>query len=323
MDPDVVAAVEHLHRGRLLPDQTAARLSRIARGDLVSAHTELRVALYAGVLLLTSGVGLLLKDNLARLGPLTIASAVGLAAAACFAWVARHAPRFAWGETPVDHLAFDYLLLLGVLLGSADLAYVEARFTPLGSNWPWHLLIVALVMAPIAARCDSRVVFSLSLSTFAAWRGVSTSLVETSLWRFAHVTGALRANAIGCGVLFLLLGFLMKQGERKAHFEPVATYMGWIAVLAALVSGIGTTTSEELLFTFATVATGVGVAVYAACSRRFGLLAIGLMATYIAICALFHRAQPQDALAALWYTVTSLALLAGLFVAHHRLKEPE
>ena len=307
-----------------MPDADAALLSRIARSDLVSAHTELRVALYAGVLLLTSGVGLLLKDNLARLGPLTIAIAIGCAAAVCFAWVARHAPRFAWGETPVEHLAFDYILLLGVLLAAADLAHVETQFTPLGANWPWHLLIVSLVMAPIAVRCDSRVVFSLALSTFAAWRGVSTSLVETSLWRFAHAPGALRANAIGCGLLFLLIGFFMKQGERKAHFEPVATYMGWIAILVALISGMGTTSAEELLFTLAVLAAGTGLTIYAAAAaaRRFALFAIGFLAAYIALCGLFHRLQPTDTLVALWYTVTSLTVLVGLFLAHRRLKEP-
>jgi hypothetical protein len=323
MNPDVVAAVEDLRRRQALPEASAALLARIARGDLVSAHTELRIALYAGVLLLTSGVGLLLKDNLARLGPLTIAISIGCAAAVCFAWVARQAPHFAWGETPAEHLAFDYLLLLGVLLGSADLAYVEAQFTPLGANWPWHLLVVSLVMGVIAVRCDSRVVFSLALSTFAAWRGVSTSLVETRLWRFADVPGALRANAIGCGVLFLLLGFFMKQAERKAHFEPVAAHLGWIAVLVALISGMGATSAEELLFTLAVLAAGAGLTIYAAVARRFALFAIGFVAAYIGMCGLFHRAQPMDTLVALWYAVTSLGVLAALFLAHRKLREPE
>jgi hypothetical protein len=322
MDPDVAAAVEDLRQRQALADPTGSLLARAAAGQLVSVRTELSVALYAGVLLLTGGVGLLLKDNLARLGPLTIAVAIAVAAALCFVWVARHAPRFGWGETPAAHLAFDYLLLLGVLLGAADLAYVETQFTPLGANWPWHLLVVSLAMGLISVRCDSRVVFSLALSTFAAWRGVSTSLVESGLWRFAHMPGALRTNAIGCGVLFLLLGFFMRQGEHKGHFEPVAAHMGWIAILVALISGMGTSTTEELLFTVAVLAAGAGLATYAAAARRFTLFAIGFLAGYVAVCGLFHRLEPVDALAALWYLLTSLSVLAGLFLAHRRLKEP-
>jgi hypothetical protein len=60
------------------------------------------------------------------------------------------------------------MLLLGVLLASADLAYIEVKFTPLGDAWPWHLLIVAVLSGLLAFRCDSRVVFSFALTTFAA-----------------------------------------------------------------------------------------------------------------------------------------------------------
>src|SRR6185295_17929070 len=102
-----------------------------------------------------------------------IAAALGVAAAACLAWVHRTAPPFSWGETRSPHFASEYLLLLGVLLLGADLAYVETQFTPLGDAWPWHLLMLSAVGALLSVRYDSRIVFSLALSTFAAWRGVS------------------------------------------------------------------------------------------------------------------------------------------------------
>jgi hypothetical protein len=36
---------------------------------------------------------------------------------------------------------------------------------PLGAGWPWHLLVVAVFYAALALR-DSRVVWSLALTTF-------------------------------------------------------------------------------------------------------------------------------------------------------------
>ncbi len=323
MNADVADAVQALERDGTLSPAQARLFSRVARRELVSVHAELRLLAYAGVLLVASGVGLLVQQNLDRIGPLAIAVTLAIAAAACFARVARQAPPFTWGESASTHLAFDeYVLLLGALLTAALLAWVEAKFTPLGDAWPWHLLLVALVYGLLALRYDSRIVFSLALSTFAAWRGVSTSLSETSVRHFAHMPGALRANAIACGALFLLLGFLMKQAERKAHFEPVAAHMAWIAILATLVSGIGTRTGAELLFTLALLAAAASLAVYATLARRFALLAFGVVAGYIALCALFHRLEPSAALAALWYWVTSLCVLAALFLAHRRLREP-
>jgi hypothetical protein len=177
-------------------------------------------------------------------------------------------------------------------------------------------------MAGIAVRCDSRLVFSLALSTFAAWRGVSTSLLGSGFWYFHKNPAALRANAIGCGLLFLLLGFLALRWQRKEHFEPVASHLGWIVILLALLSGTGTETGEEMLFTLVLIACGSGLAILEARRRRFSLVATGMVAVYIGACLLFHRSDPGDMVTAGWYVITSLGLLAILFLVVRRLKEP-
>src|SRR3954453_18736933 len=229
MNPDVADAIPRLVEAGVLPPDEAPRLLRVARGELLSVHWELRALLYVGVLLVTGGVGLLVKENLDRIGPVVIAIAIGLAAAAALGWVIRVAPPFSWREipwreVPSPNLAFEYILLLGVLLGAADLAYVEGKFSPLGPNWSWHLLIVAAFTALAAFRFDSRVVFSLALSTFAAWRGVSAARFGTDLWWRGDE--AVRWNAVACGVLFAALGLVLKRAGRKAHFEPVAVTLG-------------------------------------------------------------------------------------------------
>jgi hypothetical protein len=318
---EALTVVEKLRAAGLVPAPRAARLARIARAELVSVRTELRLALYAGVLLVVAGVGVVVEENLARLGALTIASALTLAVAACFFWVGRHAPRFTWGEAPAAHLAFDYILLLGVLLGAADLAFVEARWTPLGPAWSWHLLLVSLAAALVALRYDSRIVFSLSLTTFAAWRGVSVQLSERGIGRLLDPSGRLRADAIGCAVLFLLLGLLLLRTGRKAHFEPVASHLGWLLLLGALVSGIGTRSAADLVWTLALLVTAAALGFGAARARRFALLAMGFVAAFVAVSALFHRLDPPLVVAAAWYLLASLALIAGLAWVQRRLRE--
>jgi hypothetical protein len=321
MNPDVLTAVERLRKEGVLRADLAARLTRVARDGLVSVHLELRVALYAGVLLLTGGIGLLVKQQLEHLGPLAVALGLSLLTALSFAWVARHAPAFTWGEAAETHLAFDYILLLGVLLGAADLAYVEAHFTPLGEAWPWHLLIVSLLAAALSVRCDSRVVFSLALSTFAAWRGVSVSLGAAALWDSWRTPETLRGNAIGCGLLYLVLGRALARTRRKAHFEPVATPLGWLLLLGALLSGIDPDTAAGLAWTLLTLGAGAGLMAWGWRARRFLLLAMGVVAVYVGLSALFHRLEPEGTAVAGWYLVTSLALVVGLFLAHRQLKE--
>src|ERR1700674_6071774 len=140
MNPDVVSAIARLRAENLLSGAQASFFDRVARRKLVSIRLEIRALLYAGVLLLTSGVGLLVKEHHREIGPWAIAVGIGLASAACLAWASRKAAPFSWDEVPSPNVAFDYILLLGLLLFVSDLVFFEVEFTLLGPKWPHHLL---------------------------------------------------------------------------------------------------------------------------------------------------------------------------------------
>jgi len=234
VNPDVVAAVAQLKATGVLSAEQATFFDRVARRQLVSVWLEIRILLYVGVLLLTSGVGLVVSEFHREIGPFTIAAAIGAAAAACLIWVARKSPPFSWGEVRSPSIAFDYVLLLGLLLFASDLAYIEANFTLLGPRWAHHLLVVGLVYLIAAYRWDSRTILGLALSTLAAWRGVSVSL--GSLWRGEAVD--LRINAILLGALYAVAAWHSVRMQKKAHFEEVFANVGLLLLLGALVSGV-------------------------------------------------------------------------------------
>ena len=64
MNADVADAVRALERAGTLPPEKARLFSRVARRELVSVHAELRLLAYAGVLLVATGVGLLVQQNI-------------------------------------------------------------------------------------------------------------------------------------------------------------------------------------------------------------------------------------------------------------------
>ncbi|MFI5166793.1 MAG: DUF2157 domain-containing protein [Thermoanaerobaculales bacterium] len=323
MDPEVAAAVPELVGQNVLAPEQAAPFLRVARGELLSVRNELRVLLYGGVSLVMAGVGLLVKENIDRLGPVTIAVALGLAAAACLGWVARVAPRFSWREQPSPNLAFDYLLLLGTLLAAADLAYIEVKFTPLGANWPWHLLLVALLCGLLAFRYDSRVLFSLSLTTLAAWRGVSLGTIGSATWRLGQVA-VLRWNAVACGVVFVVAGWALQRFGRKPHFEPTAVHLGWLLLLGGLASGAleGSHLGDSWPgFALLLLAVAGALAVGALRARRFSLFAIGVLAGYIAVSRFAVAGLHGDTSIAAWFCVSAIACVVGLVAAQHRMRQ--
>jgi hypothetical protein len=320
VNPDLAAAIPQLVEGGILPAETAAPLLREARGELVGVRAEVRALLYFGVLVTMAGVGLLVKENLERIGPLAIAAGLGLAAAAALAWVIKVSPPFSWQEVAAPNLAFDYVLLLGILLAAADLAFVEVRLAPLGAFRPWHLLIVAVLAGAAAFRFDSRVVLSLALSTFAAWRGVSLAPVEGLKAAFDG-SGILRWNMIGCGVLFALLGLGLARGHRKAHFEPVAVHLGWLLILVGIASGFFAAGGQGTAWGALLLAVGGGLAFGAFRVRRFPLFAFGVVAGYAGLCRLLATRPHAAELGCFWFGVTSILVLGGLIIGQIAMKK--
>lgn len=294
----------------------------MARRGLVSVRFEIRALLYAGVLLLTSGVGVLVAERRQEIGPLAIATGIALASAACLLWVARRAARFSWGEVPSPNVAFDYVLLLGLLLFASDLAYVEAQFTVLGPRWPHHLLIVGVVYLLVAYRCDSRTALGLSLATLAAWRGLSISLLPAALG--PAVAGDLRANAIVLGTLYVGAAALSGRLARKAHFEAIFGNAGLLLLLGGLLSGVlhDPAWSTWLVALLAAAGGVMGVAFHLGRSLYF---AAGLVAAYIALVRLlfepFRYTRHGSSIPLLLAALLGSAVLALIFWAHRRMRD--
>jgi len=314
MNPEVVAAVDELVKRGVIEHRAAVPLRRAASGSLVSVREELLVLLWVGVALISTGVGVLLRQNLHRIGPTTIAVALGIAASACLGWCWRRADR--------SSFTFDSVLLLGALLAAADLAFVEVKFTPLGAHWPWHLLIVSGAYAGLAFRFDSRSLFSLSLTSFAAWRGVSIAGLATP-WGTALNEDRLFAEALICGVIFLAIGKLLDSIHVKPHFEPAASWLGWLLVLGALAMRLEVNEGRVMTAT-SLVGCGAILAWFSWDERSLGRYALGIGGAALGVAGLaldvIYRAGLGANVALLVVVLLAGAVITLILRAHRALR---
>jgi hypothetical protein len=323
VNPDVVRAIASLKAGDVLSAEQAAFFARVARRGLVSVRFEIRTLLYVGVLLLTSGVGVLVALHQEEIGPLAIAGGIALTAAGSLIWVARRAAPFSWGEVPSPSVAFDYVLLLGLLLVAADLAYVEVQFTVLGPRWAYHLLIVGVVYLLAAYRWDSRTALGLALATLAAWRGLSVSLVPAMIG--PGVAADLRASAIALGALYVGAAVLSVRLARKPHFEEVFASTGLLLLLGGLLSGVLDDRQAWSAWLVAVLLTAGGVMAVAFRLGRSLYFAVALVAAYLALVRLlfepFRYGRHADSIPLLLAALLGSAGLAVIFWAHRRMRE--
>ncbi len=147
--------------------RTDALIAR-ERREVFSLYPELRIAAWAGAMLLAAAAGIVLKDDLSLL--------IIPAAVACYAWVWWHRSRAT--------LADDYVLLLGALLVSAEVLM----------RGPRQFLPLAIVHGIGAYAYRSRLLLSLSITALAAWMGIerrSAFVFDAGLAPRAFLTVAL------------------------------------------------------------------------------------------------------------------------------------
>lgn len=275
----------------------------VKRDSTFSVFEELRFALYASVAAITSGIGLLVKQHLDRIGPVTLIVVLALAAAGCYATAIRTRMR---GET--RSLGGDYLLLLGALILSADLGYAESQFHWLGSQWSWHLLILAAVHAGTAYALDSRLVLSASLASLAGWFGIE-----------GHVVGDSGMQAVVCACVMF--------AWREAH-RHLSGKTAFIYVFDSFAANIGFWGTLGLSFITATRLTGLTLLMaLAAVSIRKGLrgnqeifVIYGVCYASLGLCGLEIQIMHGELLAAVMGLATVVAGAALLWFFHQRLK---
>jgi hypothetical protein len=266
------------------------------RRDVVPVGDELRALAWIGVMLIATGVGIVITKHFDQIGPLAIAMAIGLVAAFCYAWPSLKK------KAALD----EYVVLLGALLISADVAFIETQWHLLGSEWQRHFLLLAIVHAVAAYSFGSRAVLSLSIAALAAWMGVEQRRLFTG-----EVELATRA--------FLCAGILgvWRAANRKADFGPIFEHFATnIAFWGALtLTSIRDTRPLGVILTL----------IFAAGSllhgfRRRRELFVIYAAVYALIAVdIFVLDRIGDRMLGLGYlVVSSIVAIAALFVTHVR-----
>ena len=217
--------------GIISPEQHAL-LAGLSRGEPFSLFLELNILLYAGILAFVAGLGWTVSTWSQQLGDVLVLTVLSAMLAACFWYCFSRAPAWSPAETPSPSLVFDYVLYLGSLTWSVELAYLENRFHLLSGQWDLYLLATAGLFFFLAYRFDNRFVLSLALSSLAGWFGLTISH-----WP-SHQDAAYRQYAILYSLIVGAAGAILQRRGLKPHF--FGTYLNIAAnvLFWALLSGV-------------------------------------------------------------------------------------
>lgn len=298
--------LEALRARGALDEATAARLIAREQREPFSIYPELRFLTWLAVMLIVSGVGIVVARHIDEIGPLTVAIAIGVASAGCYAW--------AWSHRREPGLLDEYLLLLASLLLSADAGYVEHQFHLLGDHWSRYLLLLAIAHGVVAYLFESRTVLSLSIGALTGYLGIQRDFESFAR---SGVDTALRA--LLCAALVLIWREVDRRSRPATTFGDVFAHFGAnLAFWGALILTFDPDT--QFYGAVLVLAIGAAAAVYAFRTGRELFLLYAYVYVIVAADRVIVHLLTEEAVGLLYLVLSTIVAIIGLFAIHARFK---
>jgi len=286
-------------------------LAGLSRGERFSLFLELNILLYAGILAFVAGLGWTVSTWSQQLGDVLVLSILSAMLAACFWYCFSRAPAWSRGETSSPNFSFDYVLYLGSLIWSVELAYLEKRFQMLSGQWDLYLLATAGLFFFLAYRFDNRFVLSLALSSFAGWFGLTISR-----WP-SHQDVAYRQYAILYSLVVAGAGAILQRRGLKPHF--FGTYLNIAAnvLFWALLSGVFNRDGYLVWLPCLLAACGASLA-WGLARRQFSFVAYAAVYGYVGVSSILIHDIHSDTAVLSYFVITGVAMLVMLVAIARR-----
>ncbi|HYH14359.1 MAG TPA: DUF2157 domain-containing protein, partial [Flavisolibacter sp.] len=129
MDP---STFEKLYTEGLISENSFQTIRARISTQLFSVHYELKTILYLGVLLLSTGLGILIYKNIDTIGHQVVICLIMLISAGSFTYCLKRKRPFSWNKVEAPNPFFDYVLLLGCLTFITLVGYTQVQYTIFG-----------------------------------------------------------------------------------------------------------------------------------------------------------------------------------------------
>ncbi|UFH53634.1 DUF2157 domain-containing protein [Spirosoma sp. KNUC1025] len=235
MSPNDVLS-ELSKQGIVAPAQQT-EIAEIEQKKPFSLHWELRSMLYLGILLLSSGLGLLVYDNFDQIGHGALLAVIALACVGCFIFAWRFRPEWTPGQTKSRSSFGDYALILACLLFLTLEGYAQYAYNVFGTRYGLVTLLPAVLFLPLAYRFDHRGVLGMALTALISWVGVTVRPLEL-YFKTNFFDQKTVYSAIGLALVLIGLALGLERQRIKPHFTYTYLTIAGNLLLVALLGGL-------------------------------------------------------------------------------------
>jgi Predicted membrane protein (DUF2157) len=225
-----------LHAEGLISDESFSKIKHHKEAQLFSVHWEIKTLLYLGVLLLTTGLGILIYENIDTIGHQFVFLLIALICIGCFAYCFKTHLPFSTDKVKSPNTSFDYVLLLACISFVAFVGYLQFEYTAFGTNYGLATLIPMLVLFFVAYYFDHLGILNMAIANLAIWMGVSVTPKELLLHSDFNSETIIYTYLL-LGILLLAGAYATQQFNLKKHFKFSYQHYGVHVTFISLLAG--------------------------------------------------------------------------------------
>jgi hypothetical protein len=256
-------------------------LDAIETNKIISVFNELRLMLYLGIMLLSTGVGYFAYQNMGKFGHVSSMLLLLAGIIVCFFYILKYTPAYSNAEVSVTHPYYDYLLILVSLLIIGLFGYIQVYFNLVHLLLNWSTLISAVILLFMAYRFDNRGLLSMGVTALSATFGIVISPVN---WTKGEWLPSLNLynTAILLGVAFILIGQISQLKKIKSHFRFTYQNIGLLIFYIGCIAAIFDS-NYSILYAFLLLFSSCAVIYYSWKYKEFLFFLYSSISGYIAL----------------------------------------
>jgi hypothetical protein len=225
-----------LFQKNFITEDQYKKIDLITSGRIISVFYELRSLLYLGVMLLSTGAGILIYENIGEIGHIISICALTILMLVCFWYSFKHTVPYTNEQVKSPTPYYDYVLLLGSLLFISVQGYLQFQYGILDEYLQYSTLITAVVFFYIAYRFDHLGILSLAITALASFWSLS---ISPQKWYSGNFFS--EANLYVTGILFSTaltgIAMLLDWKSIKKHFT--FTYLNFCLLIYFVSNTVG------------------------------------------------------------------------------------
>ncbi len=228
---------ETLHAEGIISEDSFEKIKAQESKQLLSVHWELKTILYLGVLLLTTGLGIIIYKNIDSIGHQAILAFIALLSAGSFYYCYKTKLPYSVEKVEAPNPFYDYVLILGSLSFITFIGYLQFQFQVFGTRYGLATFIPMLLIFFSAYYFDHLGLLSIAITNLAAWAGIAVTPTRI-LAQNDFNNQTIIFTGLVLGALLMGLGVATQKINIKKHFEftysNFGTHILFISCLAAV-----------------------------------------------------------------------------------------